>query len=119
MSYVRPMAVRAASRSAATSPSRKTRRGRAASSELCGYRPGKQRKENPMSFRVLGILVLCTSALGTPCFGQANRGLTPVAPQELNRFIGATVYGRARAKLGIVTGANRDSGTIKVIAWQG
>jgi hypothetical protein len=72
-----------------------------------------------MSFRVFGILVLCCSALGGPCFAQATRALTPVAPQELNRFIGAAVYGRARAKIGIVTGANRERGTIKVIAWQG
>jgi hypothetical protein len=72
-----------------------------------------------MSVRMVALLVLCSSALGAPCFAQPSRSLTPVAPQDLNRFIGATLYGRARANIGIVTAADSDRGTIQVVAWMG
>src|SRR4051812_36205160 len=72
-----------------------------------------------MRRRILAVVVLCSSALSAPGFAQGTGALTPVTAQELNKFVGTTVYGRARAKIGIVTGINRELGTIKVIAWQG
>src|SRR4051812_42728284 len=72
-----------------------------------------------MRRRMLAWAALCFGALSAPSFAQGTRALTPVVPQELNKFVGTTVYGRARTKIGIVTGVNRERGTIKVIAWQG
>ena len=72
-----------------------------------------------MNPRALAILVLCSAAASAPCLAQPARSLTPVAAQELDKFVGTTLYGRARVNLGIVTGVNRERGTIKVVAWQG
>jgi hypothetical protein len=44
---------------------------------------------------------------------------SPVAPHELNGFIGNTLHGRAYANLGIVSAADRTSGTIAVVGRHG
>jgi hypothetical protein len=72
-----------------------------------------------MKLRRFALLVLCASAATTPAFAQANRALTPVAPTELNKFIGKSILGRHRTHLAIVTNVDRDQGTIMVIAQHG
>ena len=69
-----------------------------------------------MRLRVLTIAALCGSAFSTAALAQA---LTPVAPQELNHFIGKSVLGRFRTHLALVTGVDREQGNIMVIAQQG
>jgi hypothetical protein len=44
---------------------------------------------------------------------------TPVAPQELNGFIGSTLHGRAYANLGVVSAVDRYSGTAAVVGRHG
>jgi hypothetical protein len=72
-----------------------------------------------MKARALAMLVLCSSAFSAPGFAQANRGLTPVAPHELNGFIGRSVLGRYRTHIALVSTVDRDRGTITVIAQHG
>ena len=44
---------------------------------------------------------------------------TPVSSWELNRFIGSNLHGKAHANLGIVSAANRNSGTIALVGRHG
>jgi hypothetical protein len=44
---------------------------------------------------------------------------TPVSSWELNRFIGSNLKGRAMSDLGIVSAANRHSGTIALVGRHG
>ena len=72
-----------------------------------------------MKLRALVLFVLASSAVSAPGFAQANRGLAPVQPDELNAFVGTTLYGRAWSRLGIVSKVDRGRGTVMVHARNG
>jgi hypothetical protein len=69
--------------------------------------------------RIATLLVLFAATLSAPAFSQANRNLTPVAPNELNKFIGRNIQGRYLSNIGIVTNADRQKGTLMVVSRHG
>ena len=72
-----------------------------------------------MKLRTLTVLVLVSGAISLPAFAQANRNLTPVQSNELNRFIGMSLKGRYLAPIGIVSEADRQQGTIRIVGRHG
>ena len=72
-----------------------------------------------MKLPLLSIVVLISGAVTASAVAQPRNQLTPVTPQELNKFIGTTVKGRAFAPLGIVSDANRRNGTIMIVSRHG
>ena len=72
-----------------------------------------------MASRVVTLIVLLATAIGAPAFAQTNRELTPVAPNELNKFIGRNIQGRYLSNIGIVSNADRRRGTIMVVGRHG
>ena len=72
-----------------------------------------------MRRRVITLLVLFSGAISAPAFAQTNRNLTPVAPDDVSRFIGRTLLGRHLNSIGIVSEADRARGTIMIVSRQG
>ena len=72
-----------------------------------------------MKLRILALIVLCSGVLSAPALAQTSRPLTPVSAQELSKYIGSMLYGRAQTRLGIISKADRRRGTVMIAARNG
>jgi len=59
---------------------------------------------------LIASLLLLSSAAAVPA--SAFEGLQPVAPQELNAFVGSNLFGQAHANLGVVSAVDPVAGVI-------
>jgi hypothetical protein len=70
-----------------------------------------------LSILVLVPLLLLVAQVQSAGVRAVN--FTPVAPQELGRYIGSNLYGKAYANLGVVSAADRTNGVVALVGRHG
>jgi hypothetical protein len=72
-----------------------------------------------MNFRVVAFLVLLSAGAGAPAIGQSYAGYTDVGKNDLDRFIGSSLFGKYLNNIGIVSHVSATGDAIAVVGRRG